>query len=75
SCNQVDTQFSKSTLNRAATCIQCWWRGFIVRHRWNYLKKEVCFSHLLFSFQFIQISYRQINTFKSHRSPINYPNY
>lgn len=29
-------------MNRAATCIQRWWRGFILRHRWNYLKGEVC---------------------------------
>jgi len=41
SFNRVDAQFSKSTLNRAATCIQRWWRGFILRHRWNYLKQEV----------------------------------
>jgi hypothetical protein len=39
--NQIDAQFSKSTLNRAATCIQRWWRGFIVRQKWNYLRKEV----------------------------------
>ncbi|CAF1125311.1 unnamed protein product [Rotaria sp. Silwood1] len=39
--NQVDAKFSNSTLNRAATCIQRWWRGFIVRHRLNYMKKEV----------------------------------
>jgi hypothetical protein len=42
--HQVDAKFSKSTLNRAATCIQRWWRGFIVRHRWSYLKNEVCIS-------------------------------
>jgi IQ calmodulin-binding motif len=44
-------KYSKSTLNRAATCIQRWWRGFILRHRWNYLKKEVCF-YLIFIFFF-----------------------
>jgi hypothetical protein len=55
SFNQVDAQFSKSTLHRAARCIQRWWRGFIVRHRWNYLKGEVCsfFSILIFVLKMI----------------------
>ena len=47
--NQIEAQFSKSTMNRAATCIQRWWRGFILRHRWNYLKTEVCL--FIFSFE------------------------
>ncbi|CAF1265204.1 unnamed protein product [Adineta ricciae] len=39
--NQVEAQFSKATLNRAATCIQRWWKGFLVRHRAKSLKEEV----------------------------------
>jgi len=45
--NQVDAQFSKGTLNRAATCIQRWWKGFIIRHRWNSLKQEVRILYFL----------------------------
>jgi hypothetical protein len=41
SFNPTGAQFSKATLHRAATCIQRWWRGFIVRYRWDFLKKEV----------------------------------
>ncbi|CAF4062842.1 unnamed protein product [Adineta steineri] len=39
--NQVEAQFSKSTLNRAATCIQRWWRGFIIRYKAHSLREEV----------------------------------
>ncbi|UJR29408.1 hypothetical protein I4U23_010620 [Adineta vaga] len=39
--NQVEAQFSKATLNRAATCIQRWWKGFIIRHRAKSLREEV----------------------------------
>ena len=46
SFNQTEAQFSKATLNRAATCIQRWWRGFSVRSRWRHMKEEVSYVSL-----------------------------
>ncbi|CAF3281523.1 unnamed protein product [Rotaria socialis] len=56
--NEIDVKFSAATLNRAAICIQRWWRGFLVRHTWHCLKEEVAHFGLTW-FEFSS-RYRQV---------------
>jgi hypothetical protein len=63
SFNQVEAQYSKATLNRAATCIQRWWRGFIVRYRWRHMKEEVSHSPLTYRISTISCSFQQVQSF------------